>query len=111
MIEPYFDDGHIRIYNGNAMELLPELAGCDAVITDPPYSSGGAMRADRMATSVAKYVQSSTIAYRPEFSGDNRDQRGYFAWSTLLDVVRADRVQAQRPDAGVHGLASTRDDH
>ena len=82
-MKPFYDHGGITIYHGNALEVIPELSGIEAVITDPPYSSGGAMRSDRMSSTVAKYVQSGTMAYRPEFSGDNRDQRGYFAWSSL----------------------------
>lgn len=57
----------------------------DAVITDPPYSSGGALRSDRMRSTSAKYVQTSTLAAarRPDFQGDTRDQRGYLAWCSL----------------------------
>ncbi len=85
MIEPYYDASGVRIYHGNALEVLPELAGVDAVITDPPYSSGGAMRSDRMTSTVAKYVSTGTanaVTFR-QFEGDNRDQRGYFAWCSL----------------------------
>jgi site-specific DNA-methyltransferase (adenine-specific) len=55
----------------------------DAVVTDPPYSSGGAMRGDRMASSRAKYVSTDAAHSLQSFSGDNRDQRGYLAWSNL----------------------------
>lgn len=80
---PYYQEGGVAIYHGNALEVLPELSGIDALIADPPYSSGGAMRSDRLSSTVAKYVASATMRYRPEFSGDNRDQRAYFAWSSL----------------------------
>ena len=50
---------------------------------DPPYSSGGAFRGDRAMKTSAKYVQSDTAAYRPEFAGDNRDQRSFLAWCAL----------------------------
>lgn len=39
MTRPYYDEGGITIYHGDALELLGELAG-DAVITDPPYGFG-----------------------------------------------------------------------
>ena len=53
------------------------------MVTDPPYSSGGQFRADRVGRTVDKYVHSGVVAPRLEFAGDNRDQRGYLAWSTL----------------------------
>lgn len=80
---PYYDDGDCVIYLGDAFEVLPCLAGVDAVITDPPYSSGGLMRSDRTQGTVSKYVQSNQQANRPEFAGDNRDQRSYLAWVSL----------------------------
>jgi site-specific DNA-methyltransferase (adenine-specific) len=52
-------------------------------VTDPPYSSGGQFRGDRAQGTKSKYVHSDVQAYRPEFSGDNRDQRSYLAWVSL----------------------------
>jgi site-specific DNA-methyltransferase (adenine-specific) len=82
---PYYDDGTVTIYHGDALALLADLdpLDVDAVITDPPYSSGGAFRGDRILDTVAKYVQTSTGAYRPQFAGDNRDQRAYLIWAAL----------------------------
>jgi site-specific DNA-methyltransferase (adenine-specific) len=80
---PYYDEDGITIYHGDALDVLPTLSGVGAVVTDPPYSSGGAMRSDRMTSTVTKYVNSSTAAYRPDFAGDNRDQRSFLAWCML----------------------------
>lgn len=47
---PYYDEGGITIYHGDCREVLPELAGVDAIVTDPPYGisavemSGGSSR-------------------------------------------------------------------
>ena len=82
-MKPYFERNGITIYHGDAFEVLHDLSGIDAVITDPPYSSGGAFRGDRTLGTVTKYVQSAQMAYRPEFAGDNRDQRAYAAWCAL----------------------------
>jgi len=82
-VKPYYEHGGITIYCGETLEVLPHLSGVDAVITDPPYSSGGAMRSDRTRSTVAKYVQTGTIDVLPEFTGDNRDGRGYLAWCSL----------------------------
>jgi len=38
-VEPYYDDGRVVIYHGDALELLPVLEA-DSVITDPPYGTG-----------------------------------------------------------------------
>jgi site-specific DNA-methyltransferase (adenine-specific) len=70
---------------GDALAILRELpdASVDAVITDPPYSSGGQFRGDRALPASSKYVMTGTVITRPEFSGDNRDQRSYAYWSAL----------------------------
>jgi site-specific DNA-methyltransferase (adenine-specific) len=51
----------------------------DAVVTDPPYSSGGFTRGDRTA-SVDKKDSGKNTEDRPLFSGDNRDQRSWVSW-------------------------------
>lgn len=79
MIEPYYDQDGITIYNADCREVLPELEGIGAMITDPPYSSGGLTRSDRNQKTSAKY-QISTGKNYGEFSGDNRDQRAYCSW-------------------------------
>jgi len=73
------------IHHGDALDVLRGLPACsvDAVVTDPPYSSGGAMRGDRMNATSLKYVQTGTQIVRPEFTGDNRDQRGFAFWCAL----------------------------
>lgn len=78
-------DGRIRLINADCLEVLPSLpeGSIDAVITDPPYSSGGAFRGDRTNRTVFKYVQSGTQVERNEFTGDNRDQRSFLAWCSL----------------------------
>jgi site-specific DNA-methyltransferase (adenine-specific) len=81
--KPYYNENRITIYHADAFEILHELDGIGAVLTDPPYSSGGAFRGDRAQSTTAKYVQTGTAAYRPEFAGDNRDQRSFLAWCSL----------------------------
>jgi site-specific DNA-methyltransferase (adenine-specific) len=71
------------IHNGECLKWLQGLpdAIADAVITDPPYSSGGAFRSDRAATSTnGKYLSAGGREKYPEFSGDSRDQRAYAYW-------------------------------
>lgn len=74
----------ITLHLGDCLEILPTLSGVDALITDPPYSSGGQFRGDRTQKTSTKYIQTeSQITCRAEFSGDNRDQRAFLAWSSI----------------------------
>ena len=77
---PYYQDHAITIYHADVFETIRAAGAVDAIITDPPYSSGGSLRSDRMQSTGTKYVQHGTKAYRPEFAGDNRDQRGFLQW-------------------------------
>lgn len=85
---PYYADDAVTIWHGDAFDVLPELSGVSALITDPPYSSGGQFRGDRMQSVISKYVRTGTIIERPEFTGDNRDQRSYLAWCSLIAANR-----------------------
>jgi site-specific DNA-methyltransferase (adenine-specific) len=84
-VTPYFERGGITIYHGDALDVLPRLSGLAGVVTDPPYSSGGAFRGDRTNSTLTKYVSSdSSLQDRlSDFTGDNRDQRSFLAWCTL----------------------------
>lgn len=86
-MKPYHEEAGVTIYHGDALEVLPALvdAGVQlgALVTDPPYSSGGAFRGDRAQATSAKYVSSGVQTIRPEFEGDTRDQRAFLVWSTL----------------------------
>ncbi len=79
-------------------DALEALRACptsvfDAVIADPPYSSGGTTATARKRPTVRKYVQSELRARREDFEGDARDQRSWQQWSErwmgeALRVVR-----------------------
>lgn len=55
----------------------------DALITDPPYGSGGLHMSARQLSTRAKYLLSNTQKAYPDFPGDNRDQRSHLRWSVL----------------------------
>jgi len=83
-----YDESGICLWHGDALDVMVSLnlnaeTQVDAIITDPPYSSGGALRSDRMRSVTDKYEQSDTKRSLPTFEGDHRDQRGYLAWSHL----------------------------
>lgn len=75
--------GAATLYCGDALAVLPTLDPVGFVCTDPPYSSGGAFRGDRTVPTNDKYVRTEFRGLRPDFTGDNRDQRGYAHWSAL----------------------------
>lgn len=80
---PYYDRDGITIYHGDCREILPSLSGegIDAIVTDPPYSSGGMYRADRAVATADKYqISHETNRSYATFSGDNRDQRSFEKW-------------------------------
>ena len=55
----------------------------DLLLTDPPYSSGGMFRGDRNQGTREKYQTSGVADAKPEFFGDNRDERSFLLWSVL----------------------------
>lgn len=55
----------------------------DAVVTDPPYSSGGAFRGDRTKSTDSKYTGTEYQGARPDFAGDTRDMRAFLTWFAL----------------------------
>lgn len=72
-----------ELYRGDCLAVLPALAGpFDAVVTDPPYSSGGQSKGDRARGTGQKYLNSGATKF-PDFLGDTKDQRAYLHWSSL----------------------------
>lgn len=83
-VRPYYEDAAVRIYCGDCRALIPEVGRIGALVTDPPYSSGGLFRADRTQKTADKYVHgASAETCRTEFSGDNLDQRSFLSWAGL----------------------------
>lgn len=68
---------------GDCFSLLPTLQveSVDALITDPPYCSGGLSASERARDPVAKYEQSGTRNSRMSFAGDQKDQRSWTRWT------------------------------
>jgi site-specific DNA-methyltransferase (adenine-specific) len=79
------DSDRYTIHHADALAVLRGLPNdsVDAIITDPPYSSGGFTRGDRNQTPSLKYQQSDTIDLKQDFNGDNRDGRSWRYWCQL----------------------------
>jgi DNA modification methylase len=81
---PYYDHGGIKIFNGDCRELLPALnVTVDAVVTDPPYCSGGFSETGKRAAA-GMGLRSETIREVGWFVNDNMTTQG-LAW--LLSFV------------------------
>jgi len=76
---------HNIVHHGDALAWLAGLpeACADALITDPPYSSGGLTAGERHGTPSQKYVNGGVRIARVDFTGDNRDQRSQLQWMLL----------------------------
>ena len=74
-----------QLYRGDALTLLPtfEAGSFDALITDPPYASGGLTAAERRLPPSMKYQQSGQRLQWSDFPGDERDQRSHLRWMVL----------------------------
>ena len=72
-----------EILHGDALKLLGGFApgAFDAVITDPPYASGGRTQAEKNKSTAKKYSSMGDAA-PPPFDGDAKDQRSFTWWMT-----------------------------
>ncbi|WP_269857996.1 DNA-methyltransferase [Streptomyces sp. RPT161] len=82
------------LHRGDALTVLKALPdeSIDAVITDPPYNSGGRTSSERTSrTARAKYTSGDAAHDLANFPGENRDQRSYRSWLTelLTEAYRA----------------------
>lgn len=87
-----------KVYQGDCLRLLQELpdATFDAMVTDPPYCSGGD---DVAADPNAKYIQGGTKKLRPTFDGDARTPHAFRYWCALWN---AEAYRACKP--GAYGM-------
>lgn len=90
-------DAGVVLMQGDCLELLQDIpdGSVDMVLTDPPYSSGGMYRSDRANGSSKKYQSTDTKDIKPDFAGDNRDQRSFTLWETFW-VSAAKKKDAPR---------------
>lgn len=70
-----------QLIHGDALKVLGSFAPntFDAVITDPPYASGGRTQAEKNRSTARKYSSMGENA-PPPFEGDAKDQRSWTRW-------------------------------
>ena len=70
---PMRDKPRWEIIHGDSLTV-------DAVITDPPYASGGRTQAEKSKATAKKYSSMGGNA-PPDFDGDAKDQRSWTRWA------------------------------
>ena len=88
-----------EIINGDALKVISSYSPgtFDAVITDPPYASGGRTQAEKNKPTGKKYSSMGENA-PPDFEGDSMDQRSWTNWAAeWLTAAR----RAAKPGAPV----------
>ena len=83
-MKPYYQDSAVTIYHGDALETLDAMSDrIDAVVTDPPYCSGGYMEAQK--NTKAQGLRGATVGAEGFrwFAGDNLGTAG------LMFLLRA----------------------
>ena len=95
------------ILHGDTLQIIrafkPQVF--DALITDPPYASGGWKPSEKNRTTNQKYSSMNPKNALPDFDGDNRDQR---SWTRWMAEWLAGAREARRHGCGlpVHRLAA-----
>jgi site-specific DNA-methyltransferase (adenine-specific) len=89
---PYYQDGAVTIYCGDCVDIMRSLdeVCVDAVITDPPYCSGGALEAQKNSGGQGHRSKRLASGDVPWFSADNMTTGG------LVWLVRAVLVESRR---------------
>ena len=72
----------MEVIHGDALHIMRGMqdATFDAVITDPPYSSGASTLAGKQASTASKYCNIKRDNILPDFEGDAKDQRSWTNW-------------------------------
>lgn len=71
-----------EILQGDSLTLLRNFPKdtFDAIITDPPYASGGRTPSEKNKSTAQKYSSMGASA-PPAFEGDSKDQRSFTSWA------------------------------
>jgi site-specific DNA-methyltransferase (adenine-specific) len=72
--------GNCELYLGDCLDILPSIGKADAVITDPPYSSGGRQQAAARNIFAKADDVSKETRIDEWFLGDNMGSDTYIRW-------------------------------
>ena len=89
-----------RILHGDTLKLVKGFQPgiFDAVVTDPPYASGGTKQNERNRTTNQKYSSMKAENALPDFDGDNKDQRSWTPLDGRMAVRCAESLQERGSD-------------
>ena len=91
------DNQKWEIIQGDALKVLSGFTPntFDAVITDPPYASGGRTQSEKNKSTARKYSSMGENA-PPPFDGDAKDQRSWTRWAAewLYEARKASKPGA-----------------
>ena len=94
------DNQKWEIIQGDALKVLSGFTPntFDAVITDPPYASGGRTQSEKNKSTARKYSSMGENA-PPPFDGDAKDQRSWTRWAAewLYEARKASKPGAPVP--------------
>lgn len=78
-----FRSGSVQLERRDCLEWLAELPSntAGAVVTDPPYCSGGGTRAEVQNSTSKKYQSGGTKKQYVDFAGDSLSEHAFFRWS------------------------------
>ena len=97
-MNPFYEHGGITIYHGDCLDVLSKIpsASVDAVVTDPPYCSGGSLEAQKNTPAQglrSKTVQDEAFEW---FSADNMSTAGLVALLRSVLVCSRRFLKANR---------------
>ena len=97
--EEYTGGKNWTILHGDTLKLVKAFQPgiFDAVITDPPYASGGTKQNERNRTTNQKYSSMKAENALPDFDGDNKDSvPGLTGWQNGCMMCEKPARQAHR---------------
>ena len=88
------------ILHGDCLRLMRQMQDgvFDAVITDPPYASGGSTPAEKNKTTNQKYSSMPADKALPDFAGDQMDQR---SWTNFMTDWLNEAYRLCKPGAPI----------
>lgn len=92
-----------EIIHGDSLTVLESFppSTFDAVITDPPYASGGRTQAEKSKATAKKY-SSMAATRRPILTANAKDQRSWTRWAAEWLYLARTCSQARRAGLYVH---------
>ena len=71
------------ILHGDSLQILRQFVpnSFDAIITDPPYASGGSSQTTKNRSTNEKYSSMSKEKALPDFDSDQMDQLSWMFWT------------------------------